>query len=310
MALGKNIKIDKLIPTQTSKEEKSEQKPKKKKAVKKPKKNITKKVVTKKVEKVKVTKKIAVEEKLPSPEVLVKKKDVKKAETPTVEKKTPSAKEVESISSPDYIIEKSSQKTADEISEMIYEPHKRVVPVQKMSQQEMQERRRRKEKYDQDILNLQGRSIQLIVFRLGDDRYALEIDNVKEIVPSQPVSKLPHAPNYIKGVTNIRGHVMVIIDLEEKFELAESTENKIYTLVIKNDQFRVGILVDEVPTTLKVQGELIESSSGILSNTVLDETFIKGLIKQEKDMVILLDIVELIESNEVSEVAQAVEDSN
>ena len=79
---------------------------------------------------------------------------------------------------------------------------------------------------------------------------------------------------------------------------------------IKNEKFKAGILVSEVPTTLKVEGDIIESSSGIMSNTALDETFIKGLIKKDDGMIILLDIIELIEGDEIRVIAESVEEAN
>ncbi|WP_420583013.1 chemotaxis protein CheW [Reichenbachiella sp.] len=273
MALGKNVKKDKLIPSKPKKESKAVKA--KKKVAKKPAKKSAPKP----------TKKAAVIDKVVKTPV-VEQPVVEEAKTPVIDQET----------SDSPILSKA----------------KRVLPANFLTKEEMEERKRLKAKYDQDILNLRGQSVQLIVFKLGGERYALEIDKVKEIVPAPSISKLPKAPKFMKGVANIRGSVMVIMDLEEKFELfkSEETVEKTFALVIKNERFKVGILVNEVPTTLKVQGDIIESSSGIMSNTVLDETFIKGLIKQEEGMIILLDIIELIESDEVRMIAESVEDGN
>lgn len=277
MALGKNVKKDKLIPSKPKKEVKSV-KAKSVKAKKKPASKPTKKITPK------PKKKVETIEKIPNAPIV---------ELP--------------------VIEKIEQLVVQETTEpSILSQTKRVLPANFLTKEEMEERKRLKAKYDQDILNLRGQNVQLIVFGLGGERYALEIDKVKEIVPAPSISQLPRAPKYMKGVANIRGSVMVIMDLEEKFELFKSEDysEKAFTLVIKNDRFKVGILVNEVPTTLKVQGDIIESSSGIMSNTVLDETFIKGLIKQEEGMIILLDIIELIESDEVRVIAESVEGGN
>ncbi|SMD32921.1 Chemotaxis signal transduction protein [Reichenbachiella faecimaris] len=270
MALGKNVKKDKLIPSKPKKEEKTV------KAKKKPATTPAKKVAPK-----------------------AKKTAEKKAKSPAVEHK------IEKIEVASEVV--GNIKENPQLAKA-----KRVLPANFLTKEEMEERNRLKAKYDQDILKLRGKSVQLIVFKLGGERYALEIDKVKEIVPAPQVSKLPRAPKFMKGVANIRGAVMVIMDLEEKFELFKSEEisEKTFTLVIKNERFKAGILVSEVPTTLKVPGDIIESSSGIMSNTVLDETFIKGLIKQEEGMIILLDIIELIESDEIRVIAESVEDGN
>lgn len=271
MALGKNIKKDKLIPSKPKKEAKS---------------------VEKKTVKKKASSKIASPAK-PKPAASQPKKVAKT----TVKK-----------------VVKNVIKQPEPVAIPMEEPQiltkaKRVLPANYLTKEEMENRERLKAKYDQEILQLHGQSVQLIVFRLGGERYALEIDKVKEIVPAPEISKLPRAPEYMKGVANIRGHVMVIMDLEDKFELFKSEEvkDKRFALVIKNEKFKAGILVSDVPTTLKVQGETIESSSGIMSNTALDETFIKGLIKQAEGMIILLDIIELIESDEIRVIAESVE---
>ena len=301
MALGKNIKKDSLIPSKSKKAKEESSKPKKKKSVKKAAKKTTTSKVTRTTE---VTQSLA------------KTQNPIKAEAVNEELSIVASKRQILVEEKEVVVEKEKLDEEKELKppKDDFRRKQREFHAPKLTQLEIDNRKRLKAKYDEDILSLRGKSVQLIVFKLGDDRYALEIDNVKEIVPSRDVSKLPHAPEYVKGVTNIRGFVMVILDLEEKFELFNSAEeinqSKEYTLVIKNDRFRVGILVNEVPTTLKIEGDRIESSSGILSNTVLDETFIKGLIKQEDDMIILLDIVELIESKDVSEIAQAVEDNN
>lgn len=288
MALGKNVKKDKLIPSKPKKEEQTVEAKAVKKTTSKPAK--------------KAAPKAKKEVKQPVVKKAVAKKPAAKKAVAKQEKTKPAAESKVEVLEVAAVAE----------SPMLTQA-KRVLPANFLTQEEMEERNRLKAKYDQEIKQLRGKSIQLIVFKLGGERYALEIDKVKEIVPAPTVSQLPRAPKYIKGVANIRGSVMVIMDLEEKFELFKSGEDikeKLFTLVIKNERFKAGILVSEVPTTLKVQGDIIESSSGIMNNTVLDETFIKGLIKNEDGMIILLDIIELIESDEVRVIAESVKDGN
>lgn len=179
-----------------------------------------------------------------------------------------------------------------------------------ITEREFQERQRLKSKFDEEIKGYQDRDLQLVTFPIANERYAVDIDAIKEVVPTPHVSKIPHAPDYIKGVSNIRGTVMVILNLASKFDLAtkEQTEKlSDYTMVIKGANFMAGVLLDQVPTTLKVSGKNIVSSAGLLSNTALDETFIKGLIKTDGDMVIYLDISELVEDDDVRVMTQALD---
>lgn len=312
MALGKNIKKDKLIPSKPKKEELEIPDEKIKSSTKKKTTSSSAKVTTKNAS----SKKKAVKKVAPK-KVSVKKASVKKTNLPKPKK--------EQIAEP-ISAEPQNEKTSTEVEKVVPFEGLPVVekPVVNVTPQipaqryrtaaEVEERRRLKEYQDLQILKLRGTEVQLIVFSLGGERYALEIDNVKEIVPSPRVSQLPHAPEFVKGVANIRGFVMVILDLEQKFRLfgkgGDVSGNKAYTMVIKNDRFRVGLLVNEVPNTLKLDGDQILSSAGIMNNTVLDETYIKGLINQGEEMIILLDMVELMEAEDVGIIAQEVEENN
>jgi len=173
-----------------------------------------------------------------------------------------------------------------------------------LTQEEIEIKRALKIKYDNEIKTLQGHTLQLVKFELGGDQYAIEINKIKEVVSTPPLSKIPHAPEYIKGIASIRGSMTVIMDLAEKFELISSEESRMrelnFTMIIQSPHFKVGILVKEVPTTLKVLGDIIESSAGLVNTSSLEETYIKGLIKLKADVIIFIDIIDLIESDNVS----------
>src|SRR6478609_4820459 len=82
-----------------------------------------------------------------------------------------------------------------------------------------------------------GKRIQLIIFKLGSEEYALPIDQIKEVVLTPRIAKMPQTPSYIKGVANIRGSIIAILDLEEKFGIDRSidktSESFHYTLVVE-----------------------------------------------------------------------------
>jgi len=174
-------------------------------------------------------------------------------------------------------------------------------PKSLLSPAEIEAKRELKLKYDQEIKALQGQVLQLVKFDLGGDQYAIEINKIKEVAPTPPLSQIPHAPAYIKGIANIRGSMIVIMDLAEKFELIASDKTGVrdlnFTMVIDSPHIKIGILLGEVPVTLKVLGDIIESSAGLVSDTSLDETYIKGLIKLNGEVIIFIDIIDLIESS-------------
>lgn len=143
---------------------------------------------------------------------------------------------------------------------------------------------------------------QLIVIRLGDEEYGLQIGQIKEVVPTPHITRLPQTPSFIKGVANIRGNVIAVVDLEEKFSLKQQNnqdDNK-YTLVVESDEIKMGILVRELPNTLNVQQSQIEDSSNIIQDDGLDQSYIKGIVKLEDRLIILLDIFKTLSESELN----------
>jgi len=271
MALGKNTKRDKLIPSE-----------KKEKPVAK------KKTVIKSSPEKKSASKSTVKTSAPSKADKSIKKTVSERKDEALESKLKNIKGVE-------------LKRVD----------KSAPGAKFITEEEYHERERLNTQFKQEIEGLKDSKMQIVVFKLEGEEYAFQIDQIKEVVATPKLSRIPHAPKYIKGLGNIRGTVMAIIDLSEKFGLmeeeAKTTQNSPYTLVIQSKKFRVGILVKEVPATLTIKGTDIDASTGIMSQTSLDETFIKGLVKQEEQMIILVDAIELIQSDEVQMITQAID---
>jgi purine-binding chemotaxis protein CheW len=149
-----------------------------------------------------------------------------------------------------------------------------------------------------------GGKVQLIIFKLGKEEYAMNIDQIKEVVITPRIAKVPQTAVYIKGVANIRGNIIAIMDLEVRFNLIEETELNDtgtianYTLVVESEEFKVGILVKEVPNTLSVISSDIDSSSEIIRYTALDERCIKGVVKSGDRMIIMIDMFELLAIDE------------
>lgn len=141
---------------------------------------------------------------------------------------------------------------------------------------------------------------QLIVFKLGEEEYGLNIDQVKEIVLTPNITKMPQTEPFIKGVANIRGNIITIVDLEEKFGVnAHLTQNEKeaagnYTLVIESDVLKVGVIVREVPTTLVASDNDIDESQNIVHDSAMDDNYIKGIVKIEDRLIILIDIFKVM----------------
>lgn len=149
----------------------------------------------------------------------------------------------------------------------------------------------------------EGVKVQLIVFKLAGEEYALPIDQIKEIVATPRLSAVPQTPDYVVGIANIRGHVISIMDFEIKFGLKRlngtKTSDKNFTLVIESEDYNIGVLVNEVPNTLSVMSSKIDHSSNIMQHSTLDETVIKGVVNLKDRMIILIDAHRMMEIGEL-----------
>ncbi|MDW3191351.1 MAG: chemotaxis protein CheW [Cytophagales bacterium] len=169
-----------------------------------------------------------------------------------------------------------------------------------ISQEEHARRQALQQRYDEEIEARKDQRLQLIVFKFNEQRYAVEIGKSREVVKTPAISSLPHVPDFVPGLVNIRGFVIVTIDLAHKFfSGSESTNSREYTLVVEHGSNKLGVLLSDVPDTVIVPGAAMESSSGILADFTRDDTYIKGLVRTEQGMIFMLDIEELIEGNKV-----------
>ena len=145
---------------------------------------------------------------------------------------------------------------------------------------------------------------QLIVFKLGTEEYGIHIDQIKEVVLTPRVTRMPQMPAYVKGVANIRGNILAIVDLEEKFGIGriaapeEATSN--YTLVAESKDFNIGILVKEVPNTLSVMASDIDETVNVVQDAAESSNYILGIVKIDDRLVILIDLFKIMQTNDVS----------
>jgi purine-binding chemotaxis protein CheW len=142
-----------------------------------------------------------------------------------------------------------------------------------------------------------SRTLQIVVFKLGNEEYGLHIDQIKEVVITPNITRMPQTPSYIKGVANIRGNVIAIFDLEERFNLARTIQSQgsKYTLVVESDDFKMGLLVTDVPNTVTVNASDLDESIGIINDAHAENNYIKGIIKTGKRLIILIDIFKVVD---------------
>ena len=140
--------------------------------------------------------------------------------------------------------------------------------------------------------------MEFLTFVLGDENYALDIMTVKEIRGYEAVTKIANAPPFIKGVINLRGDIVPIVDLRIKFEVGEATYNEFTIVIMLNVGERiVGIVVDEVSDVIKVSDSEIKPPPEF--GVAFDSSYLLGLAPIDEQMIILVNIESLISSDEL-----------
>ena len=139
---------------------------------------------------------------------------------------------------------------------------------------------------------------EYLTFILGDEHYGLDIMKVREIRGYEPVTKIANAPAFIKGVLNLRGDIVPIVDLRLKFDVGEASYNE-FTIVIMlhiNNRI-VGIVVDAVSDVINMQASDIKPPPEF--GVAFDSQYLFGLAPVNEQMIILLNIEKLISSQEL-----------
>ncbi len=136
---------------------------------------------------------------------------------------------------------------------------------------------------------------EYLSFTLGDEHYGVDILKVQEIRGYNAVTRLPDAPEYIKGVINLRGTIVPVIDLRLKLRLAEARYDSFTVMIVLNVENRVvGIVVDSVSDVVPLADEQVRATPEF--GAAVDTRFIAGIGTLDDKMLILLDIETLLDS--------------
>jgi len=145
---------------------------------------------------------------------------------------------------------------------------------------------------------------QFLTFALGQEEYGVEILKIQEIKGFSAVTPLPNAPAYVKGVLNLRGTIVPIVDLRQKFGMPEEAYTTFTVIVVVRVQGQVmGFIVDAVSDVLTVTGAEIQPTPDLHGQ--VDTTFLTGLAKAGEKLIILLDIDKVLTTAKTMTAAQA-----
>jgi purine-binding chemotaxis protein CheW len=149
-----------------------------------------------------------------------------------------------------------------------------------------------------------GNSRELLTFTLGSEEYGIDILKVQEIRGYDAVTTIANSPSFIKGVINLRGIIVPIVDMRIKFNLGNITYNELTVVIILNIAKRVvGIVVDGVSDVIALAPDQIKPAPEFSSS--LDMQYIMGLGTVDERMIIVVDIEKLMTSSDMDLVEAA-----
>ena len=149
-----------------------------------------------------------------------------------------------------------------------------------------------------------------LTFKLGDELYGIEILAIQEIIQMMNVTHLPHTPGYIRGVINLRGRIIPVLDLRKKFTLEPRPDTDrtciIVTRIAKlGVDMTMGVVVDEVAEAVDIRAEQIQDTPDF--GVQIDSGYIRGIGNVDKKAAILLNVDHILTTHELEAVSKATE---
>ncbi|MFM9277296.1 chemotaxis protein CheW [Paenibacillus jiagnxiensis] len=152
-----------------------------------------------------------------------------------------------------------------------------------------------------------GEEIKVIVFKLGEEEYGVEVDKVQSIERMVPITRVPKTFTFVKGVFNLRGVVMPVIDLRGRFGL-EETEHTDQTriIIVSVNDMQVGFIVDSANDVIDLNTDTIETPPEVVGG--IKAKYLRGVAKiSEERLLIMLNLSEVLNKSEIVQL-ESIED--
>ncbi|QQE76151.1 chemotaxis protein CheW [Brevibacillus composti] len=142
--------------------------------------------------------------------------------------------------------------------------------------------------------------VKVIVFRLKDEEYGVEVGQVKSIEKLEHITRVPRTPAFVKGVINLRGVVTPIIDLRNRFGLEESAYSESTRIIIVAvGELEVGLIVDAANDVIDIPVNAIEPPPEVVGG--VEAAYLRGVAKLEKRLLILLNLDKVLSTEEIKQ---------
>ena len=150
---------------------------------------------------------------------------------------------------------------------------------------------------------LQSRRERYLTFYLGEEQYGIAIDRIKEIIAIMKVTNVPKTPEYMRGVINLRGSIIPVVDTRLRFGM-ETKDEDMHTaiVIVEVDKVNVGFIVDRVEEVASIDSANLSEPPRFGNN--IDTDFICSMAQMEENVVMILDVLKLFEADELISLEQ------
>ncbi len=153
-----------------------------------------------------------------------------------------------------------------------------------------------------------GDERQVVIFRLGDEEFGVAIEEVREINRISDITKIPNTPSYIKGIINLRGSVIVVIDLATKLGLpSKEHDNNTRIIVIDVGNTITGMVVDSATEVLRLKADQIKEAPNAITKKI-DADYIEGVGVIGERLLILLNLAKVLDAKEIRKAVVSTKD--
>lgn len=143
-----------------------------------------------------------------------------------------------------------------------------------------------------------------LIFSIGKEHYGIDIKYVIEIIGIEPITEVPELPTYVKGVINLRGKIIPVMDVRLKFRKEEKKyDDRTCIIVVEIEGISIGLIIDRVLEVSNINEDNIAPPPKVNKNKDTTNKYIKGIGKVENEIRLLIDCNKLIEEEEINELA-------
>jgi purine-binding chemotaxis protein CheW len=169
-----------------------------------------------------------------------------------------------------------------------------------------------KTSYDNDIFGTDDEyedtlSNKFLTFKLGKESYGIEIKHIIQIIEIQNISEVPDMPGYVKGVINLRGKVIPVVDLRLRFSITERDyDNRTCIIVIEINNALIGVIVDTVEEVVEIAEDKVQPPPSFKTASGKDR-YISGMGRVGENIKILLDVMKMLYEEDIQQIKESLE---